>query len=169
VESREPLIVTLETWEYEYASTIGIRRYTNNWGKPDAAHYDHNKMEDNRTAQVAAAIGELAVAKAINEYWSASIWDKKDHKKFKDLPDVGKNIEVRRVRTQNGPAVRKKDLEKEGLVIFGVTPIPKEFKEVEILGWMPALEAWEKGEETFYGKIIPREIMYPIESWKSER
>jgi len=57
------MIIKLESWEYEYASTIGIRRYTNNWGKPDAPHYDPNKMEDNRTALVAAAIGELAVAK----------------------------------------------------------------------------------------------------------
>ena len=108
------MIIELESWEYEYASTIGIRRYTNNWGKPDAPYYDPTKMEDNRTAQVASAIGELAVAKAINEYWSASIWKGADHKKYKDLPDVGKNIEVRRVRTQDGPAVREKDLKKEG-------------------------------------------------------
>jgi len=66
------MIVQLETWEYEYASTIGIRRYTNNWGKPDAPYYNPLKMEDNRTALVAAAIGEIAVAKAINERWSSS-------------------------------------------------------------------------------------------------
>jgi len=41
------MIIKLETWEYEYASTIGIRRYTNNWGKPDAPYYNPLKMEDN--------------------------------------------------------------------------------------------------------------------------
>lgn len=160
------MIVKLETWEYEYASTIGIRRYTNNWGKPDAPWYDPLKMEDNRTAQVASAIGELAVAKVINEYWSASIWKGSDHKKYKDLPDVGKNIEVRRVRTQDGPAVREKDLKKEGLIIFGVTPVPKEFLEVEILGWILAQEGWDKGVSVKYGKVIPRSILKPVERWK---
>ena len=160
------MIVKLETWEYEYASTIGIRRYTNNWGKPDAPYYDPTKMEDNRTALVAAAIGELAVAKAINEYWSATIWKGPDHKKYKDLPDVGLNIEVRRVRTQDGPAVREKDLKKENLIIFGVVPIPKEFTEVEILGWIPAQEGWDKGIEAKYGRIIPRKILKPVEKWK---
>ena len=163
------MIVQLETWEYEYASHIGIRRFTANWGKKDAAYYDPKKMEDNRTALVAAAIGEIAVAKAINEYWTASIWDGTDHPKFKDIPDVGPDIEVRRVRTQSGPAVRKKDLAKKGLYIFGVVPIAKEFKEVEILGWIPAEEGWEKGEETFYGKVIPKELLYPVEKWKRKK
>jgi len=88
------MIVQLETWEYEYASTIGIRRYTNNWGKPDAPYYNPLKMEDN-----------------------------------------------------------------------GVVPIPKEFKEVEILGWIPAQEGWDKGIQAQYGKIIPRDILYPVEQW----
>jgi len=96
------VIVQLETWEYEYASTIGIRRYTNNWGKPDAPYYNPLKMEDNK---------------------------------------------------------------KEGLIIFGVVPVPKEFKEVEILGWIPAQEGWDKGVEAQYGKIIPRSILYPVEDY----
>lgn len=163
------MIIKLETWEYEYASHIGIRRFTANWGKRDAAYYNPLKMEDNRTAQVASAIGELAVAKAINEYWTASIWEGTDHSKFKDIPDVGPDIEVRRVRTQDGPAVRKKDIAKKGLYIFGVVPTPKEFQEVEILGWMLAEEGWEKGTETQYGKVIPRDILYPVEKWKRKR
>ena len=61
--------IELEPWEYEHASQVGIRRYAENWGKADAKHYDHFRMEDNRTAQVAAAVCELAVAKAINQYW----------------------------------------------------------------------------------------------------
>lgn len=60
------MIITLDPWEYEWASHVGIRRFTANWGKKDAAHYDPARMEDNRTAQVAAAVAEIAVAKATN-------------------------------------------------------------------------------------------------------
>jgi len=51
------VIVQLETWEYEYASTIGIRRYTNNWGKPDAPYYNPLKMEDNILGWIPAQEG----------------------------------------------------------------------------------------------------------------
>ena len=59
--------VELTAWEYEHACDVGIRRYTANWGTFDAAHYSNKALqEDNRTAQVAAAICELAVAKHTN-------------------------------------------------------------------------------------------------------
>lgn len=161
------MIIKLETWEYEYASHIGIRRFTANWNKYDASYYDKNKMEDNRTAQVAAAIGELAVAKAINEYWHASIWDASNHDEHKYIPDVGHNIEVRRVRTQDGPAVREKDLFKPNFYIFGVKPVAPEFTEVEILGWIRADFGWEVGTPAIYGRIIPRTKLSPVETWKT--
>ena len=156
------MIIYLETWEYEYASTIGIRRATNNWGKLDAPYYDPSKMEENRTAEVAAAICELAVAKAVNEYWSASIWKGTDHAQYKHLPDVGRDIEVRRVRTQPGPAIRAKDLEKGNQILFGAHAIEKEFTTVEILGWTTFNEAWEVGTPVKYGKIVPREHLRTV-------
>ena len=161
-------IITLEPWEYVHACNVGIARFAANWGKQDAPHYKKELMEDDRTATVAAAICELAVAKAINEYWSASIWKGADHAKYKDLADVGTNIEVRRVRTQDGPAVREKDLKKEGLIIFGVIPAPKEFREVEILGWIPAAEGWEKGTQMQYGRMIHKDLLNPVENWKRQ-
>ena len=156
------MLIYLETWEYEYANTIGIRRVTNNWNKPDAPYYDPDKMEDNRTASVAAAICELAVAKAINEYWSASIWKNTDHDTHKHLADVGRDIEVRRVRTQPGPAIRAKDLVKGNQILFGAHAVEKEFKVVEILGWTTFNEAWEVGTPVEYGKIVPREHLRTV-------
>ena len=158
------LRVKLETWEYEYASHIGIRRFTANWTKSDASYYDRNKMEDDRTAQVASAIGELAVAKAVDKYWSASIWAGQDHDQYKYIADVSNNIEVRRVRTQAGPAIRYKDLNR-GLIIFGVKPIEPEFREVDILGWIPAEVGWETGEERSYGRIVLSERLYSVEQF----
>ncbi len=143
------MIVTLETWEYEHASQVGARRYTANWGKADAPWYDAERMEDDRTAQVAAAVCELAVAKATNRYWHAHIWHATEHHKYRDMPDVGRNIEVRRVRTSKAAAVRKHQVGK-GLVLFVAYAIPPEFREVEMLGWMGMDEAWEAGVPSSY-------------------
>ena len=67
--SRENNVITvnLESWEYEWASHVGARRYIENWERGDAAHYDRNRMQDDRTAQVAACVAELAVAKCTNK------------------------------------------------------------------------------------------------------
>ncbi len=149
--------IELEPWEYEHASQVGIRRYAENWGKADAKHYDHFRMEDNRTAQVAAAVCELAVAKAINQYWGGHVWSGSKHKQYKDLPDVGTNIEVRRIRTSPDAAVRKRQLGK-GLILFVAQPEPPELRSIDILGWIDHDEAWEKGKPSSYAPDSTRNI-----------
>lgn len=141
--------VTLETWEYEHANSVGIRRFTANWEKADAPHYKRNRMEDDRTAQVAAAACELAVAKHTNRYWHAHIWHATEHNKYRDLPDVGRNIEVRRIRTRKEAAVRKHQLGK-GLVIWVAEAIAPEFREVVLYGWLKYDDAWTLGEPADY-------------------
>lgn len=162
------MIVYLQPWEYEYASHIGIRRFTANWGKEDAEHYqDKARQEDNRTAQVAAAIGELAVAKALNQYWHATIWTGAKHKENKLLPDVGKNIEVRRLRTQKAVCIRKGDTGR-GLIVVAVTPIEKEFQAVEIHGYIWADEGYEIGEQVDYGRVVPISKLKTNLEWLEE-
>jgi hypothetical protein len=149
------MIIHLQPWEYEYASHIGIRRYTANWNKKDAPHYSNkSKQEDNRTAQVASAIGELAVAKAVNQYWPATIWTGEQHDNYKQLPDVGSNIEVRRVRTQDAVCIRKGDTGRN-LIVFAVRPIEKEFREVEVFGFIHADEGYRIGTPVEYGHVVP--------------
>jgi hypothetical protein len=161
-------IIKLETWEYEYASHIGIRRFTANWGKEDAEYYQNaERKEDDRTAEVAAAIGELAVAKLINQYWHATIWTKQKHNEFKKLPDVGRNIEVRRVRTQDAVCIRKKDTGR-GSIVFAVRPIEKEFMEVEVFGFIDADEGFAKGETVDYGNVFPLKDLRTDFSWFEE-
>ena len=140
------ILVELETWEYEWASHVGARRYIENWGKKDAPYYDKKRMEDDRTAQVAACVGELAVAKITNQYWSGHVWHQSVHKEYKHIPDVGNDIEVRRVRTSTSAAVAP------------------EFRAVEILGWIDHDEAWEKGEPSGYSedtRVIAEEHLHP--------
>ena len=149
--------VELEPWEYEWATHVGIRRFIENWEKADAAHYDRNRKEDDPTAQVAACIGELAVAKTINEYWSGHVWAGIRHEENKSRADVGHNIEVRRVRTSDNAAVRRRQLDK-GLVLFVVRPEAPEFRSVEMLGFIDHDEAWELGEPSGYDKKNTRVI-----------
>ncbi len=155
-------VVNLDPWEYQWASHVGISRFTANWTKENAAYYVPEAMEDDRTAQVAAAITELAVAKHTNRYWSGSHWSKADHAKYRHLPDVGRNIEVRRVRTRDA-TVRYKQVGL-GLVLFVGHPIPKEFRQVEIWGWLPYDEAWEYGiqpqdDRSGVNRLVPRDSL----------
>ena len=143
-------LVTLEPWEYVHACTVGAGRFAANFDKQNAAHYLPEAMEDDRTAQVAGAVAELAVAKFTNRYWSGSVWQQGDHDLHKLKPDVGRNIEVKRVRTRDA-AVRKKQVGL-GLVLFVARPIEREFRQVEIWGWLPYDVAWELGDPAEYDR-----------------
>ena len=159
------MLIELEKWEYEWASHVGIGRFTENWEKQDAAHYKRERMEDDRTAQVAAAIGELAVAKVTNQYWGGHVWPGNRHAENRARADVGHNIEVRRVRTSDNAAVRRRQLGM-GLVLFVVRPVPPEFREVEMLGWIDHDEAWELGEPSGYDpdntRVIAAAMLHPV-------
>lgn len=143
-------IVELEPFEYEWASHVGTRRYIENWPKKDAPYYKKELMEDDRTAQVAAAVCELAVAKITNRYWSGHVWTAKEHDSYKKKTrDVGRNIEVRRVRTGESAAVRKRDLG-QGLVLFVAKAVMPELRQVEVWGYIDYDHAWEIGEPAPY-------------------
>lgn len=152
--------VALDPWEYEWASHVGIRRFTANWGKADAPWYDRERMEDDRTAQVAACVAEIAVAKATNRYWSGSVWSAADHHKHKWRPDVGRNIEVKRVR-KGKPAVRQHQVG-HNIVLWIANPVAPEFHTVELWGWIHVDEAWEHGTPATYDstgrtRLVPRD------------
>lgn len=145
MDDHPPILVTLEPWEYEHALAVGSRRFTANWGKSDAIHYVKERMEDDRTAQQAACVAELAVAKYTNKYWSGHVWHATEHDQYKHLADVGKRIEVRRIRNlRNGIAVRSHQLG-QNLILWAAYPVPPEFREVHLYGWLPYDEAWELG------------------------
>ena len=143
------MLITLEPWEYIHACNVGISRFAANWGKNDAPHYKKELMEDDRTAQVASAICELAVAKATNRYWSGHVWHQSEHARYRDVVDVGRNIEVRRVRNGETAAVRLHQLG-DGLILFVARPEPPEFLEVEVWGWIDYDAAWDLAEPAHY-------------------
>lgn len=143
-------LVELEPFEYEWASHVGARRFIENWSKRDASYYKKELMEDDRTASVAAAVCEIAVAKITNRYWSGHVWTARQHDSYKNkISDVGSNIEVRRVRTGDSAAVRKRDLNK-GMVLFVAKAIMPELRQVEVWGYIDYDKAWEIGEPAHY-------------------
>ena len=79
------------------------------------------------------------MAKYTNQYWHGHVWHASDHAKHRSLPDVGENIEVRRVRAGCGPCVRVSD---RGRVVWGARESDDEFRSVELLGWVLADEAY---------------------------
>ena len=58
-------------------------------------------------------------------------------------------IEVRRLRTRDAAAVRRKDLGK-GLILFVARPIMPELRTCEVLGWIEYDKAWELGMPANY-------------------
>ena len=128
-------------------------------------------MEDDRNAQVAAAIGELAVARVTNQYWGGHVWAGNRHAENRGRADVGHNIEVRRVRSSNNAAVRRRQLGK-GLILFVVRPVPDEFRTVEMLGWIDHDEAWELGEPSGYDpentRVIAANNLRSITTWAAD-
>jgi hypothetical protein len=114
-------------------------------------------MEDDRTAQVAACVAELAVAKYANRFWSGHVWHRSEHGKYRKAADVGTNIEVRRLRTKETAAVRKKQLG-QGLVLFVAKPIMPECRQVIIYGYLDYDMAWSLAVPSSYDPEHTREI-----------
>jgi hypothetical protein len=137
--------IKLDSWEYEWASSVGIRRFTANWNKKDASHYKKERMEDDRTAQVAAAVCELAVAKATGQYWSGHVWPADQHERHKKKADVGQRTEVRRTRNGKTVAVRKHQVG-QNLILVGCSAIMPELVEVDVLGYIDYDKAWNLGQ-----------------------
>lgn len=138
--------VNLRSWEAPAVALVGAQRTAANAGRENAYHYrDTSKMEDERTASFAAAAAECATARLVNQYWTAGgAWPADRHGDFSRLPDVGYNIEVRRVRdfTTTTFAVRQRDLSRTIVACFVVPP---ELTEVRVLGWIRGKDAWEAG------------------------
>jgi hypothetical protein len=83
-------IVHLAWYEQEQAELCGRRRHRSAWGKLMNRNGDrHETEEDSIKKHIRGAAGEMAVAKALNRYWHASV------DTFHDGADVGDKIQVR--------------------------------------------------------------------------
>jgi hypothetical protein len=102
-------------------------------------------MEDDRTAQHAAAACECAVARALNLYWTAGgAWDMGQHDEWKPLADVGHNIEVRRVREPNASTFAMGERDRDRIIAVAYAE-PPELQVVRAFGWIDGATAYEAG------------------------
>jgi hypothetical protein len=161
--------LTLFPWEFDHACRVGVGRVVQRWTSPDAEHYDPARMEDNTYASIAGAICELAVARWTNTYWPAHVWTPSQHERFRDLPDVGHNIEVKRVRTSL-PAVRESQVGRR--LVFWAARTSPDLHHVTLLGFADHDDAWEQGTPAPYDRtgrtrLVPAHVLRPPQDWQA--
>ena len=155
--------ISFDRWEYELAFQTGIRRFTENWGSADKPYYGNRaRMEPDMIAGPAAVLCELAVAKYLGVYCCAGAWNARDHWKYKNDPDIRPNIQVRRVRTNRGVAVRKTD---KGMRIWAVRLIDEEFRKARLLGYIDAEDAFRVAIDQGGYLAVPESRL--IQPWTS--
>lgn len=146
--------IELRPWEYSLAAQVGAERTAQNFQRADAAHYDRGRMEDDRTANHAAAAAELATARIMDRNWNAcGAWSPDRHAEFRDLPDVGKNIEVRRIRDADSTtfAMGEKDRRR---ILVACYVVPPELRIVRYLGWIDGETAFAMATPAGYGDRV---------------
>jgi len=144
--------ITLKPWQLRWAQDAGKKRTELNEGKvtdrPDYA--DHSVLQDDLTANTAACICELAVSLCLNQSWNGAYWLPSEHREASKAPDVGHNVEVRRVRHLGRPMPVKKS--EQDCDIFQVWSNPNDLSQVKIIGWAPGVYAWQHGEQLWQEK-----------------
>lgn len=128
--------VHLEAFECRMAAEVGLRRQLAKLGQHDA----HGFNGDGWGIHIEGAAGELAVAKALNLYWSGSV------DTFKVGGDVG-SLQVRtRSRSDYDLIVRAADRDGDLFVL-----VTGKMPDLWVRGWMYGKEAKSSEFEQTYG------------------
>jgi hypothetical protein len=130
------MIVNLSKDEVRVCATLAVERWLTKFGSVDRPNYADGKkagrLEPEINANIRANVAEWAVAKAYNLQWSVPWYPNELHPLRKNIPDVGLNLEVRTVRTQDSIPFWDKDA---GKTIVGVKVIDEEYySQVQIYG-----------------------------------
>jgi hypothetical protein len=147
------------------AKIVADGRNAQNVTSPDRPYYDRTLMQDDATASMAAACAEAAVAGILGLVWHAKVWDASEHHLHRGEPDVGDNIEVRRIREpDNGLVVRESDTG-AGKIIVIAHPLPESgFAVVDVIGWLAADDAWRVGSDyRVQTRRVPQRDIRPID------
>lgn len=125
--TRKFVAVSLAPWHVEWAVYAGLKRVEFNTGRAkDKPAYQNKKvLQSEPKANIAACLCELATSIHLNQMWNGPYWRNKYHKDAAVLPDVGRDIEVRRTRTVGGEIpVKYGDTVSNWLLVHGYVPDP---------------------------------------------
>ena len=141
-------LVMLDGATMATARMVADGRNAQNAESSDRPWYDRTLMQDDATASMAAACAEAGVAGILGLVWHAKVWDAASHHLHRHEPDVGDNIEVRRIREpDNGLVVRQSDTGAGKIVVIAY-PLPESgFAVIDVIGWMAADDAWRVGSD----------------------
>ena len=139
--------VRLDPWTRDLAGYVARKLLDANSARGDAAHYDRRLMEPDEQAQVASCCAEVAVAKHLNRYWHAAYMSVEQHRQMPDLPDVGDNIEVKRIRSPQNPLAIRKVYADLGRAMVLAYPVPPDYTTVHLIGWGWAADLWPLGKQ----------------------
>jgi hypothetical protein len=134
------IVVTLTKDEVRTCTDLAVNRWLMKFGSEDRPNYAQGKkdgkLESELIANIRTIVAEWAVAVVSNLSWNVPFYPNSMHAKRKDIADVGQNVEVRTVRTQDGVPVWNKDA---GKFIAGARVVDDEyFTQVEVWGWVRA-------------------------------
>lgn len=167
VQNHDPLVFRLTYEELNYAGKVGFDQNHN--CKANGVRDKHGADFDyyeSMTSSVAAAIAELAVAKAFNLAWTRMT-------KI-GAPDVGGFIEVRTVKVPSFCLLLHEDDDPTQDAVLAYVD-PKNETDISLLGWINIKdgqrpEYWKDltkgakpGRDCF---VVPREIMHPMSTFQ---
>lgn len=141
----------LTPWQLRWAEYAGQQRTESNKNTTDKPDYkDHSVLQDDLIANIAACKCELAVSLYLNQSWNGPYWEASEHKEASKVPDVGRKVEVRRVREAGNPMPVK--ITETGYDLFQVWDDKENPSRVVIIGWAPGWYAWYYGEQKYKEK-----------------
>jgi hypothetical protein len=161
------IVVTLTKDEVRNCTDLAVNRWLMKFGSEDRPNYAQGKkdgkLESELIANIRTIVAEWAVAVVSNLSWNVPFYPNSMHTKRKDIADVGQNVEVRTVRTQDGVPVWKKDA---GKFIAGARVVDDEyFTQVEVWGWVRADDVIDNDvywDEYIRGWRFPLDRMTPF-------
>lgn len=156
------VIVRLSDDDWVNSWTAGARRVTENLRKSDSEDYARGLNIPEHLAQPLAVMCEVAVARhlGIDWDWDKAVWKAKDHNRFRHNADVGTNIEVRRVKYENGAVNLKSNQVGRGLFVFTAFAMPPEYLNVKILGFRNYDEAWDLAKPAVFKGVTSKTKRY---------
>lgn len=132
------MIVMLSTAEVRVCTVVAVERWLIKRDSVDRPNYASGKsngyLEHELLANVRANVVEYAVAKVYGLPWTFPWYPNEEHPRRKNHPDVGRNVEVRNVRTRDEIPVWQKDVDKAAVIVGGRVLDGDYYSQVEIFG-----------------------------------